>query len=326
MKTALVHSQVHLGTPDKMLSLATWALAAALFASVGWMALQPDDPHGAVSLLTPGVGWLSVLEILALSAIVSGLATVLVGRKLPDAGVFAVSLGLAVAALRGDTTTYLLITLADGDAAVRGTMAWKLAAEGSIWFLAVLTAMITAGLVMRWQPGTGDEEGSASCRAMWGGWLAEPEQSTDTSVGRLDGLKTTFVSLAAATIVFRLLATGSPLRSVQHGQTYFALIAAFYLGGLIAYELYPVRSAFWGCLSVPLLCLLGYFICAVSSSSGGQYSRIASVPPSSFYRALPIEYISVGTAAAVASFWSARRSALLRRVAAKGRGPAAHRT
>ena len=321
MKTAALPSYVHLRFHDKALSLVAWAMAAALFTSVGWMALQPDDPHGAVSLLTRSGGWLTVLEIVVLSAIVSGLATAIAGRKLPDTGVFAVAVGLAAVTLRGDTTAYLLITLADGDAAARGAMAWKLAAEGMVWCLAIAAAMVAAGLVMRWHTAAGDQQSPVPCAAMClaempvlGRWCLPAQDARPSRRSRVEGLKTTLVSLAVAAILFRLLATGSPLRSVQHGQTYFALVAAFYLAGLIAYEFYPARSAFWGCLSVPLLCLLGYAICALSSSAGGRYSHIASVPPSSFYRALPLEYISVGTAAVVASFWSARRSARVRRM------------
>jgi len=323
MESAVVSSYIHLRPHDKVLSLVAWAIAVALFASVGWMALQPDDPRGAVSLLTRAGAWLTILEIMALSAVVSGLATVLVGRKLPDAGVFAVALGLAGAALRGDTTAYLLINLANSDTAARGALAWKLAGEGMVWFLVVAVAMISAGVVTRWHAAGAARAAPPACRAICladmpvlGGLLA-PSGADQARRARFDGLKTMCVSLVAAAILFRLFVTGSPLGSVQHGQTCFALVAALYLGGLIAYELYPARSAFWGCLSVPLLCLLGYVICALSSPPGGQYSDIASVPPSSFYRALPIQYISVGTVGAVASFWSARRSAALRQVGAE---------
>jgi len=326
MNAAVAPHYVHLRFHEKVLSLLAWGIALAIFASVGWLALQPDDPHGAVSLLTRSGAWLSVVEILALSAVVSGVATVLVGRRLPDAGVFAVALGLAAAALRGDTSAYLLISLADGDAAVQAAMAWKLAGEGIVWFLAIVVAMITSGLVTRWYAtGDGDhapESLAATCLADLPGLGRRlvPADADQPPRSQWGGLKTTLVSLAAATILFRLLATGSPLRSVQHGQTYFALVVAFYAGGLIAHELYPARSAFWACLSVPLLCVLGYVVCALGSSSGGQYSQIASVPPSSFYRALPIQYISVGTAAAMAAFWSARQSALQRSAAGGGRG------
>ena len=114
------HVQLHAG--DKLLSLVVWIGASALFASVGWMALQPDDPQGAVSLLTRGGSLWSVVQIAALAAVVSGLAAALVGRKLPDAGVFAVSIGLAVAVWRGEGTSHLLISVAGEGAAARSSL------------------------------------------------------------------------------------------------------------------------------------------------------------------------------------------------------------
>ena len=316
MSTDLTPPRIHLRFTDKVLSLLAWAIAIGLFVSVGWMAVQPDDPAGAVSLLTRSQPWWSAVQVLFLSAIVAGLATVLIGRQLPDAGVFAVGIGLAALALGGDTTRYLLVTVAGGDAAIRTDLAWNLAWEVLVWFLAILTAMVVSGWVMRWYSG----DAPATTRSMS---LAEMPglkrllPSDDRIAGSLAGLRTTAICLAAAALLFGLLATGSPLRSVQHGQVYFALVAAFYVAGWIGYELFPAPTPLWGCLAVPLLGVLGYLYCAVSSPSAGDYSRIASVPPSVFYRALPIEYVSVGTAAMLASFWSVRKAAAIRQAHAK---------
>lgn len=310
------HTQLRLG--DKLLSLGVWLGAGALFASVGWMAVQPDDPQGAVSLLTRSGSLWSLVQIVALATVVSALAAALVGRKLPDAGVFAVAVGLSAAVWRGESTAHLLISVAGDDAAARGSLAWRLAFEGLIWFLPIAAAILAGGLVVRWLHGAGSGDPTDPRRAMalvnvpgMSGWIVSADQQEDRP-GAWGGVKTMLVSLLAAAIIFRILATGSPLRSVQQGQSFFALAAAFYLGGLLAYEIFPARTALWGILSAPLLCLLGYFVAALSSSPGGGYGQIASVPPSTFYRSLPAEYVCVGTAASIAAFWSVRRSAMLR--------------
>jgi len=314
LQAIAVPQRIHLSLWGKVLSGIAWGVGVGIFVLVGWMALEPVDPRGAVALITTEGATLVVLEVLALSAIVAGLATVLVGRRLPDAGVFAVAVGLAVANLRGATSAHLLIHVAGPDTAARSALAWKLAGEGLIWCLPVVTAMVVSGLVMCWLAHDGDDAGAD--RASWrDGALAEipglkrllPGTDREQPAGgRINGLKACGLSFIAALVLFRLFATGSPLRSVQHGQTYFALVAAFYLAGWLAYRYFPVRTPLWGCLSVPLVMLAAYVVCALGSPPRG-YDQVASVPPAAFFRALPIEYIHVGTAAAIAAFWSSGR-------------------
>ena len=49
----------HLGFWDKLLIYAACALAGAIFFTVGWIAVEPADPMGPVSLLTGRVLHLS---------------------------------------------------------------------------------------------------------------------------------------------------------------------------------------------------------------------------------------------------------------------------
>jgi hypothetical protein len=306
---------------DKALTMVTWGGAAALFATVGWMAISPRDPQGAVSLvINPNA--LMVLQILALAAVVSALATVLVGRKLPDAGTFAVAAGLAVANLQGQTSSYLLIYVTGTDAAARRGLAGELAAEGLVWFLVVGVTLIVSGLVMRWcfGQGTGVRGGAAphvSAMAVadlpvLGRWIC-PESGKPSSAGPRSGLLFTGVSAVAAFVLIGLLTAGSPARAVQHGQVYFSLAAAFGGGTWIAYRLIPVRTPLWGCLAVPLVCTMGYLWTMLRPVGPEAYAHVASVPPTPFMRALPLEYISVGTAAVVAAFWGSARSGKRRR-------------
>ncbi len=312
--TIMVGYDPQLRLQDKGLSLLAWAIGVSLLVTVGWMVLEPLDPHGAVTIGgTQTAAILVLAEMLALSVIVSALATGLIGKKLPDAGVFAVALGLAACSLRGATAEHLLISITGADASARSSLAWKLAFEGCVWFSVIAAAMFTSGVTIRWLGKSRSDADDLD----WGSfslaeasiflpWLGPaPDDSEDREW--VDGLKVTAVSLFAAAILFRVLAAGLPWSSITHGQTYFALIAASYLGTSFAYRSWQVRSALWGCLAPPLLCLGGFVYSALASSSQGPYSDLANIPPSTFYRALPIQYVSVGTAAAVASFWAARR-------------------
>lgn len=306
--------------PDKALTMVTWGCAVALFATVGWMAISPRDPQGAVSLVT-NPDALMVLQILALAAVVSALATVLVGRKLPDAGTFAVAAGLAVSNLQGETSSYLLIYVTGTDVAARRALAGELAVEGLVWFLVIGVALVVSGLVMRWCFGhvTGARGGAAHLSAMavadlpgLGRWIC-PQTGKSPAAVAARGLRFTAVTVVAALILIGLLATGSPERAVHHGQVYFSLAAAFGVATWLAQRLTPVRTPLWGCLAVPLVCTMGYVWTMFRPAGPVAYAHIASVPPTPFMRALPLEYISVGTAAVVAAFWGAVRSGDRRR-------------
>ncbi len=307
----MIAVHAHLRLQDKALSLAAWGIGVGVFGSVGWMAIQPFDPEGAVSLTTARHAPLMLVEVLALAAIVSGLATALIGRKLPEAGAFAVALGLAAVNLRGDSAAYLLITVTGGDAAARSALAWKLAFEGIAWSATIVVALLAAGWLMRSVTGRDRPPGDLLYEDTALAELTSLRSASGDGGSRqrpwADGLKVTALSLVVAAILFRLLATGSPWRTVRHGQSYFALVAAFYFGGIIAYRYWRVRSPLWGCLAPPVLCLVGYAYCAVAASPQEPYRSVASVPPSAFFRALPVEYVCVGTVAAILAFWSARR-------------------
>ena len=105
-------------------------------------------------------------------------------------------------------------------------------------------------------------------------------------------------------LTFRVLSGGLSTRSVQHGQSCFMVAVSVCFGSYVAYWLVPVRSALWAILSVPFLAVGGYAWARLSPSPGGLP---AGVPASAFLRVLPIQYISVGTAAAVAMFWYLHR-------------------
>ena len=90
-----------LGLLDKARSLAAWSVCAGLFLTVGWTTLQPEDPLGAVSLWSQQHGLFAWVQAAGLGGAVAAIGTLLIGKRLPDAGIFAAALGLAAVNLRG---------------------------------------------------------------------------------------------------------------------------------------------------------------------------------------------------------------------------------
>ncbi len=295
--------------PDKLATLATWGGAIAVFGTVGWMAISPVDPHGVVQI-TEGTWPHVFVEMVALAVVVAGLATAAVGRKLPDAGTFAVAIGLAAANLRGRSAGYLLMFTEEPGP--RRLLCLEFAVEAVIWFAVLLVAMITSGLVMRWCFGRGESDAmgdarlSAMCVAdMPGlrrlvGKSTQPDGGARLRVSLMHGV----VVIALALVLIRLLAAGDASRSIQQGQVYFAVVVAFFVGSYAAHRWFPVQTPLPGCLTVPLVCIIGYLWTMVRIQGQGPYAEIASVPPTVFLRALPLEYVAVGTAGVLAAFWS----------------------
>ena len=78
---------------------AAWGLGAIVFVSIGWLAMRPWDPRGAISLLTHVNPSMMMLEVLALAVATSAVATVLAGQDHPDVGGFAVGIGVVAFAV-----------------------------------------------------------------------------------------------------------------------------------------------------------------------------------------------------------------------------------
>ena len=297
---------------DKAAVWASLLLAGFLFLTVGWFAMEPDDPMGAVSLLTRDSSIVMFLQATALIVVTASLATVLAGRKLADAGIFAAALGLAAVSLRGGTVAYLLMQEGDGIGSTQRSLAILFALEAAGWLAALVIAIGASGLLVRWCFLTGDPSdqrkddvaaqalGTMSASdipgigvLLFGGTI---ERQTSLSRGIRHALITAVVGLAA----FYVLSTGTASRAMQHGQACFVVAASVYAGCYAAHRLSPARSALWSILAVGLMAVAGYLWSALRPDVSGAP---ITAPSSPFLRVLPIQFVSVGTAVAVAMFW-----------------------
>ncbi len=311
----------HLRLVDKLVLLAAFAVAATLFLSVGWMAVAPSDPQGAVSLLTHENPALMVVEALALAAVTASLATLIAGSRLPDVGIFAVALGLALTSIRGGTATYLLITMADGDRGAERMLAGQLAGEALIWTGVIFLSMVIGGWITRHfqnsennselgqlratgvlQPVHLTELSATECPGVGKRLGVRTDPSQPLSV-RLAGLKTTIVTGVVALFAFNVLVSGRLPQSIKHGQVIFAVSASFLLGVWISKMWFACRTAFWSLLSVPIVAVMGYSWAVSANATGGKYADLASVPMSDFLRATPIAFIAAGTMGVLIARW-----------------------
>lgn len=295
----------HFSFLDRAATWVAWALAGTIFLTVGWFAMAPDDPLGAVSVLTRQGAWMMLLQTAGLAAVTAALATVIAGRRLPEVGAFAAAVGLAAVSLRGGTAGSLLIQWADAAPVSQSSLPFLLALEAMAWFVIVFMARGVSIGVGHWCFGaspeprrdgggvhTEDEDPPVSPLAK-GGWRG-------VELGATHGIKHMLIAAGAALLTFKILSAGLSTRSVQHGQACFVVAASVCIGSYVAFWLVPVRSALWAILSVPFLAVGGYVWARLGPS---PVSLPASVPASAFLRVLPIQYIAVGTAAAVAMFW-----------------------
>ena len=331
--TKVSKPRARLGLTDRLLFVLASGVAAALFLSVGWLALAPDDPRAAVSLITHSQAARMVIQAAALTAVTAAIATVIIGTKLADAGVFAAALGLALVSLRGDTAAYLLIHLGQADRSLERILAGKLAVEAIIWFAVLVVAMLVSGLVTRWCFGarcdadrTPAKRGSApsgpggwvewsdlavrECPILWSlGRRSADRPARAMAAARIDGLKITAVTTFVAMCLFAMLVSGSAPQWIRHGQTCFAVFVGFYVGSWVARLWFPVRTAFWGLLATPVACVLGYLWTMVQGEVSGAYAHLPSVPPSSFLRVLPMTYVAVGALGVLSAHWTTRNRA-----------------
>ena len=297
---------------DKIVTLGSWVVAGAIFLSVGWFAMEPEDPLGAVTVLTRDGGLLVLLQAAALAGVAAAIATVIAGRYLADVGTFAAAVGLAAVSLRGGTAGTLLVHFADSTTSFERQLALGLALEAIGWFAVMLLAMGVSALVMRWMFANPEGEGlnPDDVRVVAARTLTAYDAPrvgsrlfgvpAERQTRPVDGVKHLVITLVAGVLYMSILSAGLSNRSIQHGQVCFVVAAAVYLASYTAYRFVPVHSAFWSILAVPLIALAGYTWAGIRPAVAGLPPNL---PSSHFLRVLPIQYISVGTAAALTMFW-----------------------
>ena len=308
----LMIERPQLSLMDRVATLCAWALAAALFMTVGWDAMAPDDPLGAVSVLSRHGGWMMIVQAAAIAAVASGLASLIAGRKLTDVGTFAVALGVAMVSLRGSTAESLLVAGADATGASERGLAASFVIETLGWSLVVVVSLLASAVVMRWCFGWPTRADGDACdlvriasRSLAGYDTPVPALrrlglASEKSTPPLEGVRHIAVATIVGLAVITLLSLSLSKRSIQHGQVCFVVGAGVAVATDVAFRFAPVRSTLWSILSVMVMAIVGYVWSSVRPASAAP---LPNLPVSQFMRILPIQFIAVGTAAAIMTFW-----------------------
>ncbi len=306
--------RMHPTLRDRAATLLSWVLAGALFLSVGWMAISPDDPAGAVSLLTRTGAAFSVLQLAGIAAVTAGLATVLSGRRRPDVGVVATSIGLGLLSIQGDTSAYFFLSQSAGIPTDPAQLARRFAGESVVWMGVLGVAMMVSGFVAKWVPTTrqtcreepdGDSAGDVQRSAASDIPGLQSMSQADAGLGPTplgDGIKHTLIAAGIALVAYQVLSTGLQHRAIRHGQVCFAAAASFWLATRFAFQLVPVRSALWSLLAVGVAAVAAYLWASVRL---GPTQWPSAVPGNHFLRSLPMQFVFFGAAAATMKSWSA---------------------
>lgn len=286
-----------LGALDRALFIAVCVATVAAFWTLGWMAMGPINPRGAVSLLSTNGGIGAMVQAMGLAWIASGVATLLLGRRLPRVGLFVAAVGVMSVSIRGETASYLFIERSDLTAGGFRGIGGTLGLEAVGWFIVVLSSWPISQFVHRWCVGAdGDAtDGSHPVESSSG----DTASLSDGNVAQ--GLMHLGIAAIATVVVVTLLSSGRLNRAVEHGQACFVAAAGVALGCYLAQRIVPVSAMRWSILSIPVSALVGY--------AGGallihQPAQPLPVPPSAYLAILPIQYASAGVIGLILSHWN----------------------
>jgi hypothetical protein len=239
--------------------------------------------------------------------------TLIAGSVRFDAGLFCAVLGMVAVSLRSGTLGDVLRTSAGANPVGGPTVFIGMAGEILLLYAVLGLAWSTLWLLHRQD-------------------FLKADQFRDGVEDTQDplGIKVcALIMQAAATALLMLLLAQSDSKT----QVLWSLAIASYLGAILAYFLYPIAPSPWlwaGPLIVGLAGYLGAYMMIrgedpmwrtgqlLSADAAGQPRPLWMAP---LVRALPIDYATVGTAAAILGYWMSRKWHQ-QRIAEAGESPA----
>lgn len=315
MEAALTQSAAPLGLIEKTRVAAGIAAAALLLYTMGWMVARPTDPELAVTFVRSGRAIAATWPALAVLTVVAGIiGTVLAGRRLPEAGLLAAAVALAVLSLRGGSMQIMLANEGATTEPARQEFMTAMAIDSLLWSGIMAVTWFAVNCSWHWIWENGGTPGTAPAIAAAAGTgksvqaNARRTQSAQTAAGA--GWPALVITALVGILVIWLTVGRTRVANVHRGQTIAAVAGGLYLGAMAARYFTGIRDVRWYLLAVPAIglaaFLVGYLSADMRWAQGIPYQYYIYLPTTPVHdlaRPLPIEYAAVGTAAALAGYW-----------------------
>ncbi len=302
MESTATIAPPHVGLIDRTRVALACGVAILMMYGVGWNVAQPPDSLLGLTFTASGrSSYLHVwLIMLVLGAVTAAIATAVAGKRLPEAGLFAVGVGMATMALRGGSMQSILAYSASPDTGSRRELMWQMGQDCLLWAAVMAVAWAVSTLARRW---LWPDSGSLVCPAH------RKPVTPQLGAGALAS------TLVVALIVIWLTIARTPVAEIARGQVVASVAAGLFLGAMAGRTVTGVDNASWYLPAVVLVGLTAYLVGYLeadmswaSASSYRPYTGLATTPPHDLVRPLPVEYMAVGVAGVLGGFWCGDRA------------------
>jgi len=273
------------------------AIAAAIFWNVGWLAIQPIDPEGPVTLVAISNRLTAYAAMAMLAVIAGGLGVLVAGHLSEIMGPVAVAAGLAALSARGAQSNMLggYFTAAES-----GWPALGMIAETWLWLVLIGIGAIAGRWCASWIEGP-------PLRAR------QPEDRPGEQSGLGAAIASAIVAAPPAYGLIMLLGLSAD-EEVRKQQVFFSVGLGFFLAAMLARFALRPTSLWWPLLAIGAVATAAYMVSA--PGAGGQAVSLNELRTvrEAVARPLPIEYAALGAIGcyfgiAMASTWIAESQA-----------------
>ncbi|MEE8169450.1 MAG: hypothetical protein V3T70_02785 [Phycisphaerae bacterium] len=264
-------------------------VAAALFWTVGWIALQPIDPVGPLSLLGIEHRLRVVGSLSLLSAVASVLAILVAGGDARLIGPLGSAVGLAALNLRGAQSDLIGGYLTRTTASSADWPAIALSIELVVWLM-IVSVGVAAG---HWAAAIVSAE------------RRRPGGANERAEGPAKGMLSAGLSALIAFALILFLSGGSR-DEVLKGQIYFAVGIGFLVSSMTAQFAFRSRHVAWTLAAVAFVGVAAYLTGSPGEGgAAGGFGAMRSLPQLAA-RPLPVEYASMGVFGSLTGIWLIR--------------------
>ena len=309
MDTATRVAAKPVGFLEKVRVFLAALVAIVLVSYVGWMVARPIDPEMAVTFTAGSRSLLAIWPaLLVLTVVAAAVGSAVAGPRLPEAGMFAAAVGLAGLALHGGSMETLLAYVGGADPSGRRSLMFSMAVDTVLCASLLAVSWLVVLMVSRWlwdapapRPGPRPAAKNAPDKA---GSLAD----------MLGGgsLALAVTSIVALFFIWTTIAR-TPVAVIARGQVIASVFFGLYLGAMAARYFTGVDHARYYMAAPLVVAVVGFLLGYLQANMGwahgvlAAYAQLATTPPHALARPLPIEYIAVGLAGAIAGFWSGEK-------------------